>query len=68
MVGVAVKVTFVPEQMAPAGLAAIETLAVTFGFTVMVIAFDVAGLPVAQVALLVITQVIMSEFTKAASV
>ena len=52
------KVTFVPEQTAPEGLAEILTLAAAFGFTVIVMLFDVAGLPVAQVALLVITHVI----------
>ena len=57
-VGVAVKVTFVPAQIVFEGDAAIETLAVTFAFTVIVIAVDVAGLPFTQVALEVITQVI----------
>ena len=52
------KVTFVPGHIAPAGLAAMLTLAVRFGFTVIVIIFDVAGLPVTHVELLVITQVI----------
>ena len=66
-VGVAVKVTFVPAQITFEGLAAIETLAVTFAFTVIVIAVDVAGLPFTQVALLVITQVIASLLFKAAS-
>ena len=67
MVGVAVKVTLVPEQMVVDGLAAMLTLAVTFAFTVMVIALDVAGLPFTQVALLVITQVITSLLFKPAS-
>ena len=53
-VGVAVKVTDVPWHTGLA-LAAIETLAVTLGFTVMVIVFEVAGLPVAQGSLEVIT-------------
>jgi hypothetical protein len=57
-VGVAVKVTEVPEQIAPDGTAAILTLAGRFGLTVIVIVFDVAGLPVAQVAFDVITTVI----------
>ena len=39
------KVTEVPAQMVVAE-AAIETLTGRFGFTVMVMAFDVAGLPV----------------------
>ena len=59
------KVTFVPAQITFEGLAAIETLAVTFALTVIVIAEDVAGLPFTQVALLVITQVIASLLTKA---
>ena len=56
--GVAVKVTLVPAQIVPAGLAAMLTLAATFALTVIVIIFEVAGLPVTQAALLVITQVI----------
>ena len=42
MVGVAVKVTLVPVQMAPAGTAAIETVGVTLLFTTIVMVFDVA--------------------------
>ena len=61
MVGVAVKVTEVPAQTGFAD-AAMETLTGRFGLTVMVIVFDVAGLPVAQVALEVKTQVIASAF------
>ena len=45
---------------------AIVTLTGRFGFTVMVIPVDVAGLPVAQVAFEVKTQVTISPFTKAA--
>jgi hypothetical protein len=56
LVGVAVKVTEVPVQMVVAE-ALMLTLTGKFGFTVMVMALDVAGLPVAQVALLVSTQV-----------
>jgi len=48
LVGVAVKVTEVPAQIEPAGEAAILTLAGRVGLTVIVTAFDVAGLPVAQ--------------------
>ena len=55
MVGVAVNVTLVPEQIVLAD-APTETLATKFGFTVMLIVFDVAGLPVAQVAVDVMTQ------------
>ena len=60
MVGVAVKVTEVPAQMVPDGTAAILTLAVNIGFTVIVIPLEVAGLPVAHVALEVISTVITS--------
>ena len=62
MVGVAVKVTEVPAQTGFAE-GAIITLTGRFGLTVMVIVFDVAGLPVAQVALEVSTQVIASPLT-----
>ena len=61
MVGVAVKVTDVPAQTGLAD-AAMVTLTGRFGLTVIVIVFDVAGLPVAQVALEVKTQVIASAF------
>ena len=54
LVGVAVKVTEVPAQIAPDGTAAMLTLAGNSGFTVMTIALLVAGLPVAQVAFEVI--------------
>ena len=57
--GVAVKVTGVPVQT---GLAegAIDTPAVNAGLTIMVTALEVAGLPVAQTAVDVITTVITS--------
>jgi hypothetical protein len=58
LIGVAVKVTDVPAQIAPDGEAEILTLAGNKGFTVIVIILDVAGLPVAQVAVDVITTVI----------
>ena len=61
MVGVAVKVTEVPAQTGLAE-AAIDTLTGSRGFTVMVTVFDVAGLPVGQVALEVKTQVTRSLF------
>ena len=64
MVGVIVNVTLVPAQIAPEGLAAIEALTGRLGFTVIVIVFDVAGLPVAQVALDVNTQVTNCPFVK----
>ena len=61
MVGVAVKVTEVPEQT---GLAEAETDTLTgsSGLTDMVTVFEVAGLPVGQVALEVSTQVTRSLF------
>ena len=68
MVGVAVNVTEVPEQMV-VPLAAIETLAVKTGFTTMVTPFDVAGDPVKHgVAFDVITQVTTSLFANAVEV
>ena len=63
MVGVAVKVTLVPAQIVVAD-AEILTLTGRFGFTVMVTVLDVAGLPVAQVAFEVNTQVTTSLFTR----
>ena len=66
MVGTAVNVTFVPAHIVLEGLADITTLTGRFGFTVIVIVFDVAGFPVAQVALDVNTQVTKSPLTKAA--
>ncbi|KAF5050053.1 hypothetical protein DSECCO2_433510 [anaerobic digester metagenome] len=56
MVGVAVKVTLVPAQIVVA-LAATLTLTAALAFTVMVMAFEVAGLPVAHPSLEVSTQV-----------
>jgi hypothetical protein len=41
-----------------------EGIELSLGFTVMLIALDVAGLPVAQIALDVITQVITFPFAK----
>jgi len=63
LVGVAVKVTFVPEQIVVAE-AEILTLTGRLGFTVMVTVLEVAGLPVAQVALDVNTQVTTSLFAR----
>ncbi len=54
------KVTEVPAQIVPTGDAAMVTLTGLSGFTVMVIAFEVAGLPVAHVAFEVTTQVTTS--------
>lgn len=64
MVGVAVKVTLVPLQIVVAD-AEMLTLAGRFGFTVIVTVLEVAGLPVAQVALEVITQVMVFPFASA---
>ena len=59
LVGVAVNVTEVPAQTGLAE-AAIDTVTGSKGLTVMVTVFDVAGLPVGQVALEVRTQVTRS--------
>jgi hypothetical protein len=58
---VAVKVTDVPAQTG-FNDAAIDTLTGRFGLTVIVIAFEVAGLPVAHVAFEVSSQVTTSVF------
>ena len=50
--------------MVVAGLAAMLTLTGKFGFTVMVSVLDVAGFPVAHVALDVNTQVTVFPFVK----
>ena len=63
MTGVAVNVTLVPAQIV-VEVAEMLTLAGRFGFTTIVIVLEVAGLPVAQVALEVKTQVIISLFAK----
>jgi hypothetical protein len=63
LVGVAVKVTLVPEHIVLAEAATL-TLAGRFGLTVIVTEFEVAGLPVAQVALDVSTQIITSLFAR----
>ena len=63
LTGVAVKVTDVPVQTGLA-LAAIVTLAVRIGFTIIVTALDVAGDPTTHgVKLDVITTVITSPLT-----
>ena len=62
------KVTLVPEQIVVEGLAAILTLAATLVVTVIVSVLEVAGLPVTQAALLVITQLIVFPLARAASV
>jgi hypothetical protein len=67
LVGVAVKVTEVPAQIVLAE-AAMLTLTGRFGLTVMVMAFEVAGFPVGQVALEVSTQVTTLPLASAALV
>jgi hypothetical protein len=64
LVGVAVKVTLVPAQIAPDGTAAALTLAVTFGLTVIVIPDDVAGEPETHAAFEVISTVTTSLLAK----
>ena len=61
MVGVAVKVTLIPEQMLLEE-APIETLTGSNGFTIILMVFEVAGLPLAHVASEVRTQVTASLF------
>ena len=63
MKGCAVKVTDVPEQMVEA-VEVIFTESVTDGLMVMVMAGDVAGLPVTPARLEVITQVTELPFAK----
>jgi hypothetical protein len=62
LIGVAVNVTLAPGHIAPTGFAAIVTLTGKFGLTVMVIVFEVAGLPVAQIAFEVSIHVTKSVF------
>jgi hypothetical protein len=69
LVGVAVKVTEAPAQIAPAGTAATLTLAVNTGLTTIVIPLEVAGEPSKQgVALEVISTVIASPLAKVVEV
>jgi hypothetical protein len=63
-VGVAVKVTLLPEHMLEAETP-MATLGVKLGLTVMVMLFEVAVLAVWHVLLAVITQLTTSPFTKA---
>jgi len=58
LTGVAVKVTEVPAQIVPDGLAAMLTLTGNTGLTLIVTVFEVEGLLVAQVAFDVNSQVI----------
>jgi hypothetical protein len=64
----AVKVTLVPGQITPAGLATMETEGITVAFTVIVIALLVAVDGDAQAAFEVMTQVTKSPFARAAFV
>ena len=59
MTGVAVKVTEVPAQTGFAE-GVTDTLTASSGFTFMVTVFEVAGLPLGQVALEVSTQITAS--------
>ncbi len=63
MVGVAVKLTDVPEQIVVVDELT-DTLAAKFGLTVMVMLFELAGEPVAQVAFEVITALTTSLLAK----
>ena len=62
-VGVAVKVTVVPEQMEPDGFALMLTAGTTVELTTMVIELEVAVVGLAQDALDVRMQVMISPFT-----
>jgi hypothetical protein len=64
LVGVAVKVTGVPAQIAPAGSAAISTAGNRIGIIDIVIALLVAVVGLTHVALLVSIQVTMSLLFK----
>ena len=66
MVGVAVNVTFVPVQIVLPGFALMFTDGVTDPVTIIVIAFDVAVVGLAQAIDDVITTVTTSPFTKPA--
>ena len=68
MVGVAVRVTEVPEQIVLPGLADILTAGVTVVFTVIVMPVLVAVIGDAHEALLVITQVTILPFASDALV
>ena len=68
LIGFAVNVTEVPAQIAPNGEADMLTLAGSNGFTVIVIILDVAGLPVSQRAVDVITTVICAPLRRDAEV
>ena len=61
-------VTLLPEHIVLPGFAVILTLAVTFEVTFMVMEFEVAGEPVAQLAFDVSTQVMASPFARVVEV
>jgi len=65
LVGVAVKVTEVPAQTAPGGLAVIFTAGVRTGFTSIVILLEVTVAGETQFALEIIITFIISPLTKA---
>jgi hypothetical protein len=65
LTGVAVKVTEVPEHTAPEGDAAIVTPAGIRSLMLIVMIFDVAGLPLTHDAFEVSTTVIWSPFESA---
>ena len=58
----AVKVTLVPAQIAPEGLAAIETVGVRFGLTVMIMEVEVAVVAVTTGCLPVTVMSQLTEF------
>ena len=62
LVGVAVKVTFVPAHTAPDGLAATLTEGTTALVTVIVMVFEVAVVGLTQLLLDVIMQVMVLPF------
>ncbi|MPN13073.1 hypothetical protein SDC9_160393 [bioreactor metagenome] len=64
MTGAATKVTEVPSQMVSPGIAAMLTEAATEEFTDIVIAFDVAVAPTAQVAFEMTVQVTTSPLLR----
>ena len=64
MLGIAVNVTLVPAQIAPTGSALMLTPAATDEVTLIVMVFEVAGDPVAQVAFEVRTHVTTSLLLK----
>ena len=66
LVGVAVKVTFVPAQIVLPGFALMLTDGVTDPVTTIVMAFDVAVVGLAQASDDVITTVTASPFSNAA--